>query len=318
MKGTRMNTKLILSILAWSSMTACWGWAEKGDIEVTFPEELMPVPRPLSEAEKQRQDKEGAHSVLPARLVHALPYHNMDVKDACRYLTLGQLIKLSDSVSVVKVVDVEDVGPESEPKKLASGLNKLMMGAEPNRQVPNLKVTISAETNLLAHLDLHDLPLTVYWWDRKRIPQKGDRWLACIMREDTSINMFGAMMWNFDKTKFRGTPKDSLLITGQSRGAIDLFDAETERALLAAATGYLMNLRRQKWDAENYYSLLRGLIRSPVTRIQDDAKIDLLDFLRTCPSFDLNRVLEDDTMDDGIKEYLRLIPQPSRQPQKSP
>jgi hypothetical protein len=299
-------------------MATCWGWAEKGDIEVKFPEKQVPMPSPLSEAEKQRQDKEGSHSVLPARRVHTLPYHNMDVKDACRYLTLGQLIKLSDSVSVVKVVDVEDVGSESEPKRLASGLNKLMMGAEPNRQVPNLKVTISAETNLLDHLDLRGLSLTVYWWDRKRIPQKGDRWLACIMREDPSINMFGAMMWNFDKTKFRGAPKDSLLVTGQSRGAIDLFDSETERALLAAATGYLMNLRRQKWDAEKYYSLLRGLIHSPVPRIQDDAKIDLLDFLRTCPSFDLNRIIEDDTMDGGIKEYVRLILQPSRQSPKAP
>lgn len=299
-------------------MATCWGWAEKGDIEVKFPEKQVPMPSPLSEAEKQRQDKEGSHSVLPARRVHTLPYHNMDVKDACRYLTLGQLIKLSDSVSVVNVVDVEDVGSESEPKRLASGLDKLMMGAGTNSLVPNLKVTIRAETNLLDHLDFHCLTLTVHWWDRKRIPQKGDRWLVCIMREDPSINMFGAMMWNFDKTKFRGASKDSLLIIGQSRGAIDLFDSETERELLAAAKGYLMNLRRQIWDAEKYYSLLRGLTRSPVMRIQNDAKIDLLDFLKTCPSFDLNRVLEDDTMDDGIKEYVSLILQLSRQSQKVP
>ncbi len=313
-----MNTKRILSALAWSFMATCWGFAENADIEVKIPEEQMPVPRPLSEAETQCQDKEGAHSALPKRLTHKLPYHNMAVNDACRYLTLGQLIKLSDSVSVVKVTDVEGVGSESEPKRLASGVDRLIMGAETNSLVPNLKVTIRAETNLLDHLDFHCLTLTVHWWDRKRIPQKGDRWLVCIMHEDPSINMFGAMMWNFDKTKFRGASKDSLLIIGQSRGAIDLFDSETERELLAAATGYLMNLRRQKWDAEKYYSLLRGLTRSPVMRIQNDAKIDLLDFLKTCPSFDLNRVLEDDTMDDGIKEYVRLILQLSRQFQKAP
>lgn len=321
MKGVRMNTKRILCLLMWLVMPACWGLADEGDIEVKFPKEQRPVPRPLSEAEKERKDKERIHSALVAQVNKKLPYHDMFGDATCRFFTLGQLIKLSDSVSIVKVVDVEDVGPELPAR----------------RQVPNIKLTIQAETNLLDRLDQRDLSLTVHWWDRKRIPKKGDRWLVCITHEDYRITMLDTMQWDFDKSKSQSKPKDATLIPrqsrsaldlsdgetgchilGQSRGAINLCDSKTEREFLAAATGYIMNLRQQRRDAEKYYSLLRGLIRSPVSRIQDDAKIDLLNFLKTCPSFDLNRIIDDDTMDDGIKEYVRLILQPSRQSQKAP
>lgn len=291
----------IISVLG-LMISPCLAAAEDGeDIKVVLPEELMPKPKPLTDEERLRQDKERAHGELIWRLDQKLPYHNEDAL-ACRFNTLGQLVKLCDSVSFVKVVDIEDVGSKSATKRL----------------VPKIKLTINAETNLLGHLDRDGLSLIVQWWDRKRLPQKGDRWLVFITREDQEINMFNAMKWDFDKTKVRGELKDTAFVLGQSRGAIDLSDSKTESRLLAATTGYLQNLRQQKWDADKYYALLRELVLSPDQRIKDDAKTDLVNFLRSCPAFDLERVLEDKNVDDGIKDYVRLVLLPPRQPQIKP
>ena len=303
-KEVGMKKKNVFIALVWSVMVmvACWGWTEEGDVAIKLPEDLMPTPKPLSEAEKQRQDKEMAHSALTERLNQKLPYHKMFDDVTCRFFTLGQLVKLCDSISLVKVVDIEDIGSKSATKRL----------------VPNIKLTINAETNLLGHLDRDGLSLIVQWWDRKRLPQKGDRWLVFITSEDHRVNMFDAMKWDFDKTKVRGELKDAAFVLGQSRGAIDLSDSKTESGLLAATTGYLQNLRQQKWDADKYYALLRELVLSPDQRIKDDAKTDLVNFLRSCPAFDLERVLEDKNVDDGIKDYVRLVLLPPRQPQIKP
>ena len=215
---------------------------------------------------------------------------------------LGQLVKLCDSVSVVNVVAVEDADSKSATKRL----------------VPRIKVTVNAETNLLGHLDRGDLSLIVQWWDRKRLPQKGDRWLVFITSEDHRVNMLDAMKWDIDKTKARGEVKEAKFVLGQSRGAIDLPDVKAERELLTATMGYLQNLRQQKRDAEKYYAHLRELVLSLDQRIKDDATIDMLNFLKSCPSFDLNRVLGDTNIDESVKDYVRLILMPSRQHQEEP
>jgi hypothetical protein len=256
----------------------------------------MPHPKALTDEERARQDKARSHSELIWRLNQKLPYHNEEAL-ACRFNTLGQLVKLCDSISVARVTEVEDASSISATKRL----------------VPNIKLTINAETNLLGHLDRDGLSLIVQWWDRKRLPQKGDRWLVFITSEDHRVNMFDAMKWDFDKTKVQGKTLDTAIVMGHSRGAIDLDGGKTESDILAATAGYLQNLRQQKWDADKYYALLRELVLSPDQRIKDDAKTDLVNFLRSCPSFDLNRALDDKKIDEGIKDYVRLVLQPQRE-----
>lgn len=301
LKGSKMKKKVLLITILGLVMVAYLSLADDSDIEVVLPEELMPKPKPLTDEERVLQDKTRAHSELIYHLNRKLPYHNEEDL-ACRFNTLGVFVKLCDSISVVKVVDVEDVSSKSANKK----------------QAPIIKLTINAETNILGHLDRGGLSLNVQWWDRKRFPQKGDRWLVFITREDQESNMLDAMKWDFDKTKVKGKCKDADFVLGQSRGAIDLIDNKEEVEYVAATAGYLQNLRQQKWDEKNYYALLRGLVISPVKRIRDDAKTDLVNFFRSCSTFDLNRALADDNIDDGIKEYIRLILQPSRESPKKP
>jgi len=75
--------KKIVFILTWSVLVACRSWSEEGDVVIKLPEELMPPPKPLSEAEKQRKDKEMAHSALVERLNRKLPYHKMFADVTC-------------------------------------------------------------------------------------------------------------------------------------------------------------------------------------------------------------------------------------------
>ncbi len=99
---------------------------------------------------------------------------------------------------------------------------------------------------------------------------------------------------------------------------IGLGSAETERVFVAATEGYLQVLRRESRGAERYYALLRQLVLSPECRIKEDARSDLLKFLRSCSSFDLDRVLADENIDEGIKDYIRLILRPGRKPPEQP
>lgn len=105
---------------------------------------------------------------------------------------------------------------------------------------------------------------------------------------------------------------------GDAYNVIRLDDEKRSAAYVTAVTGYLRHLQDQRHNVDVYYVFLKELMHSPISRIKDDARSDFVNFLRTCPSFDLNRVLEDKNVDDGIKEYVRLILLPSRQPPKGP
>ena len=102
------------------------------------------------------------------------------------------------------------------------------------------------------------------------------------------------------------SPKGPYLL-GQNRGIIP-FDGEGERAeYLAALEGYLRYRLIWKEHPEAYYAFLRGMLKSPVPRIKEDARCEILHLARSCPKFDLCQVLDDGAVDDGIKDYLRLI-----------
>jgi hypothetical protein len=50
-------------------------------------------------------------------------------------------------------------------------------------------------------------------------------------------------------------------------------------------------------------------MESPIPRIKEDARSDMLDLLRTS-SFDLKKVVDDEKIDDGLKDYVRYILMP--------
>ena len=268
--------------------------AERADVVVRLPPELdMPVPKPLSPEEREQKE-------IRERINKKLPYNN----DASGSLgTLGQLTKLCDWVFVGKVVDAKG-------NKVAAGAKEEFLG--------EVSVTLNIETNLFGQTRNKRIVVTPNWWETWRVPKAGDRMLVFLAKERYDEYVFDVIKFDFDKARFKGETNKGPIVVRECRGMIGLGSAETERIFVAATEGYLQVLRRESRDAERYYALLRQLVLSPECRIKEDARSDLLKILRSCPSFDLDRVLADENIDEGIKDYVRLYLKPQQERKKTP
>jgi len=268
--------------------------AERADVVVRLPPELdMPAPKPLSPEEREQKE-------IRERINKKLPYNN----DASGSLgTLGQLTKLCDWVFVGKVVDAKG-------NKVAAGAKEEFLG--------EVSVTLNIETNLFGQTRNKRIVVTPNWWETWRVPKAGDRMLVFLAKERYDEYVFDVIKFDFDKARFKGETNKGPIVVRECRGMIGLGSAETERIFVAATEGYLQVLRRESRDAERYYALLRQLVLSPEYRIKEDARSDLLKFLRSCPSFDLDRVLADENIDEGIKDYVRLYLKPRQEGKKIP
>jgi len=268
--------------------------AERADVVVRLPPELdMPAPKPLSPEEREQKE-------IRERINKKLPYNN----DASGSLgTLGQLTKLCDWVFVGKVIDAKG-------NKVAAGAKEEFLG--------EVSVTLNIETNLFGQTRNKRIVVTPNWWETWRVPKAGDRMLVFLAKERYDEYVFDVIKFDFDKARFKGETNKGPIVVRECRGMIGLGSAETERIFVAATEGYLQVLRRESRDAERYYALLRQLVLSPEYRIKEDARSDLLKFLRSCPSFDLDRVLADENIDEGIKDYVRLYLKPRQEGKKIP
>lgn len=59
-------------------------------------------------------------------------------------------------------------------------------------------------------------------------------------------------------------------------------------------------------------------MKSSIPRIRDDARQDMLYLIRSCQDIDLDRILADENIDEGIKDYVRLYLKPRREGKKIP
>ena len=289
-----MKTTLIILFNLGLICTSCIARGDGQDIEIRLPEKLMPK---LTDEENIRLQKDREYNQLVLQASKDLPYRRPDEFD-CVFYSFGQLVKLCDAILIVKVVDVEEI----KSKSIA------------DRFQPKLQFKVDVTSNLVGKLEQKDVLPVIRWWDRKEIPKKGGKLLVFIASEEYSPGVIDALKWNFDKTKMQGKALDKQVVMGESRGVIDLVNKTTEEEILKTVTGYAQNLRQRNWDAEKYYAFLRQLSASPYKRIKDDAISDMFLFLRFDPPVDLKRVLEDKDVDDGIKNYVRLILYPQIKP----
>ncbi len=216
--------------------------------------------------------------------------------------TLGRLVAMCDTIAIVRVTKVE--GVENIPDYVLS---------------TRVKVTYSVERVIFGTPRNNEETIRFSWLDRRKspLPYKGVRWLAFISDDDQSFNLLIAGDWRFNKAEHPVKGYESPLFVapaflGDSRGVIPLDGGKKERGLLAAVDDYILNLRRDDRSQERYYACLLRLLRSPVQRVSDNAQYDLLSFIRFDTSFDTSRVLDDDDIPVGIKDYVRLILIPER------
>lgn len=251
------------------------------DIAVQIPDVVTTVNVSSEEnKERNRIHKEATKSI---------PYRGREAYKA--FSTLGRLSKLCDAVIVGEVIPRED-GTE---KKHDNGIKK------------EKKLFLDIKETILEG-EIGTLPLNIDELGIRNNLKQGDRVLVFLVRNTFVHNPQVIYQWNFDKTKLEGEKKGGFFIAGGNRGCIELNNADEEKRFIATTKTYMQILRQPHQNACEYYDYLRQLVLSDNFRIREDARSELLLLIKTSdPSiFDTKRVLVDENIDDGIKDYLRL------------
>ena len=214
------------------------------------------------------------------------------------FYTLGQLVRMSDAIAVVKIIKMEGVfNPmdlSSESRTTVTFSPERILFGKPRKKKTAIRFTVG---------DISGKPL----------PGEGDRCLVFITDDDEGLSRMSAVDWKFDKAAYPYKPQDAPAFVGNRYGLIPLDGGKDEQGILAATEEFITNLRRGSRDQERYYASLLELTRSPVQRVSNDAHRDLLKFVRYEPSLDLNRILADDAVPECVKEYTLLFQIPERE-----
>lgn len=262
------------------------------DIEVRIPD----IPKvELSEDQKER-------TKVYRSVARYLPYNQREAYKT--FTTIGKLCQLCDAVIIGKVVRIEQ--PSKETNEHDSSLS--------------LNFSLNIETNLFGCDVPRSIQLNVNSSNICNSLDKSERVLVFLANEDYLNYPMKIYKWDFDKEKITGQKNDTVSIVGGDRGCVSLMNNKDEEQFIIAVKGYLRVLRQKQPDMNCYYDLLRQLVLSENKRVKEDARSDLLLLIQTStvPAFDTKRVLLDDNIDDGIKDYLRLywIPYVKKQSQR--
>ena len=236
------------------------------------------------------------------------PYHGpMSIP---RFMApLGQLAKMCDGVFIGTVGKAHYRSPEDE-----KGVHK--------DHVVDVTLTFRVETNLFGRVTGGTVSIPMQWHEGKEnVPQPGMRILVFYSRGFTiPKNSFPIReSYVFDWQKPPETPKVApTVIVWENSFSIRIIDSpETEKAYIEAVAGYLRLLRREARDPVKYYEFLRPLVNSPVWRIRQDAREDLMNLLGLPldpARFDVRRVLDDSSLDWALgKDYVRYIAIPAHE-----
>ncbi|MDD2230978.1 MAG: hypothetical protein PHY48_16445 [Candidatus Cloacimonetes bacterium] len=273
-----MRKKISATILA---IAGFWQTAiASEDIEV----HISDIPRAELSADQNERDR-----IYRSVAIH-LPYNQREAYKV--FTTLGKLSKLCDSIVVGNITQVEQPIKEANERNLNS----------------SLKFNLNVETNLFGCGVPKNISLSIDLPSIYSSFKKNERVLVFLASEDFLKYPMEIHKWDFDKTQISGQKNDTLSIVGGDRGCISLESDKDEEQLISAVKGYLRVLSQKKPDINDYYDLLRQLVLSENKRIKEDARSDLLLLIQTstAPVFDTKRVLLDDNIDAGIKDFLRF------------
>ena len=222
---------------------------------------------------------------------------------------LGQLCKQCDGVFVGVI---SGVGGLSDEEKTGLELGRARVDRPAH-------ILFQVETNLFGRISGNTVTIPLLWMEGKgHAPTNGMRLLVFYARgftiRETDVNR---KYYLFDWEKPPEVPDAPPAITRELMSSIRILDSpETEKAYTEAASGYMRLLRREKRDPDRYYEFLRPLVKSPVWRIRQDAKEDILWLIGpVAPDrFDFKRIVNDPELDwDLVKDYVRYIAIPERE-----
>jgi len=256
------------------------------DIEVVIPPELNPLPPPTEEQRK--------HYDLIRKLDANLPY-----KGDWRVTgsTLGVLCRISDAVIVGRI---EQAGV-----------------SDANQFKRSFKIAV--ETNIFGRVSGHSVSVDAFWRLGVRELSVGERAIVFLSEKMWSPEDYArASRWDFDVPSVPNDASKNFHLRGNDRNIIVVDVPDEECAYLDAVAGYMRIFRGKTRDPEAYYLFLCDLMKSSITRIREDARQDVLHLIRSKKDFNLDRILKDGNIDEGIKDYVRLYWKPWREGKKMP
>lgn len=255
------------------------------DIEVVIPPELNPLPPPTEEQRK--------HYDLIRKLDANLPY-----KGDWRVTgsTLGVLCRISDAVIVGRI---EQAGV-----------------SDANQFKRSFKIAV--ETNIFGRVSGHSVSVDAFWGLGVRELRAGERAIVFLSGRLWGSDDFArASRWDFDVPSVPKDASGNYHLRGNERNIV-VIGPDEERAYLDAVAGYMRIFRGKTRDPEAYYLFLCDLMKSSITRIREDARQDMLHLIRSKHDFNLDRILKDGNIDEGIKDYVRLYWKPWMEGKKMP
>lgn len=213
--------------------------------------------------------------------------------------TLGVLCKVSDNIIIGRVTSIQRMNCDGSPivKSQAAWTEKM---------------EIAVATNLFGRWVKQSVILTEYWTCQQREIKSNECVIVFLSKKNLSPYSLESRNWNFDVSAVSENSLGKFHLQGKDRGLIAVSNKEEEVEYVDVINRYIKNVRNNEKYPEKYYALLCDLMKSTRFRIKEDARSDMLNFLISCNTVDLRKVLADKNIDDGIKNYLRLILIPNR------
>lgn len=252
------------------------------DIKVILPPELF-TPSVTNTPE----------AVAEARLRHRLLSKIPQATGGYGMSTLGQLAKFCDAVVVGRVKEINDIAVIDSR----------------NSSFYDCSLTLSSVSNLLEGQIASPLSVQFHKWFWKVDAKPGDEVVLFLSPDELTFD-WGIFDFDFEKKPSGKNKPFSVL--GESRGILVLENPRDSDDIFNAVTQYVELLRKSQRNPNAYYEFLKKTVRSQNERLKRDGTSDLLYFLRSCETFDLKRVINDDQIDDVVKEYVRRILIPNR------
>jgi hypothetical protein len=285
------------NLLATAIGAGLFGWSaalhadtpDNTDIVVVLPKDLF-VPSVTNTPETEAKIR------LATSVLSKIPY----TESGYSLSTLDQLVKVCDAVVVGYVKKIENINPEDATATYSR----------------ELELTVSSVADLFGGPVLDSLPVKFRQRGKEKNVALGDCVLL-FLSQDELIYSPQIFSFAFEKSPSANSVRSNLNVLGDNRGLFVLNAPDTSDAVFSTVEQYIHLLRTPHRNADVYYEFLKTVARSPVTRLKYDGNADLLNFLQTCTSFNLSRVLADEEIEESIKDYVRLILIPSREKRKT-
>ncbi len=255
-----------------------------------------------------KRNENGECELLPIEEIvknrlEARPYYRMMGTSLFR-TTLGQLSKQCDGIFIGEITDVGKLD-DKDRAEIARGI------------ALSVNITFQIERNLFGSFSKDSVTIPMVWMEYKEsLPEIGIRVLV-FYGQGYKIGLWNVAASKFDWIKPPTDPKSPprMLFEDYSSSLRILKNPTIEKAYIETVNGYLQIFHEEKRSPVKYYEFLKPLVKSPIWRIRQDAKEDMLTLLRYegVDMFDLKRALDDPELMDFFKDYIRYIVIPNHE-----